>query len=197
MYQKFKEYGFFGRLRLLRDLLLTKLLYPKSRIIRHPLYIRGGRYIDLGTNLTTGINLRIDVFNLEQNSEPVLKIGTDCQFNDYVHIGVVNSVQIGNNVLIASKVFITDHNHGDFAGDPEINLPVAKRKLVSEPVFIGDNVWLGEGVMIMPGVTIGPNSIIGAGSVVTKDINENSIAVGVPAKVIKEYDATTNKWRAV
>ena len=54
-------------------------------------------------------------------------------------------------------------------------------------VIIKKNAWLGEGVAVMPGVTIGENSVIGANAVVTKDIPDNSIAVGIPAKVIKQF----------
>ncbi len=55
----------------------------------------------------------------------------------------------------------------------------------AKPIKIGDNVWIGGSVNILPGVTIGSNVVIGAGSIVTKDITNNSIAVGVPAKVVK------------
>ncbi len=190
----FNIYGYIGSLRLLRDLLLTNLCFSQIRIIRYPFYIRGKNNVDFGGNLTVGVNLRLDVFEKTSDKDPVLKFGRNCQLNDYVHIGVVDSVTIGDDVLIASKVFITDHNHGDFSNDPQINLAPSERKNISMPVVIGNKVWLGEGVMILPGVTIGSNSVVGAGSVVTKDIPNNSLAVGVPARVIKTYNAIENKW---
>ena len=55
-------------------------------------------------------------------------------------------------------------------------------------MVIGNNVWIGSGANILPGVSIGDNSIIGAGSIVIKDIPANSVAVGIPAKVIKNLD---------
>lgn len=65
--------------------------------------------------------------------------------------------------------------------------PQRRDKLeAAEPIVIGDNVWLGGGVIVCPGVTIGDNSVIGAGAVVTKDIPANVVAVGTPAKVIRE-----------
>lgn len=178
--------------------LLTRLFYPSSRLIRRPFYIRGKQYIDLGHNLTTGVGCRIDAFQKE--SKKVIKIGTDVQFNDYVHIGAIESVVIGNRVLIASKVFITDHNHGSYGmnnnhSDPLI--PPLLRDLSSAPVVIEDDVWIGEFVAILPGVTIGKGSIIGAMSVVTKNIPEYSIAIGNPAKVIKRYDFERCKWVSV
>lgn len=65
------------------------------------------------------------------------------------------------------------------------------------PVKIGKNTWIGEGVVIMPGVTIGEGCVIGANSVVTKSIEKHSMAVGVPAKVIKRFDEKTMEWVAV
>ena len=58
----------------------------------------------------------------------------------------------------------------------------------ARPIVIGANVWLGGGVIVCPGVTIGDNSVIGAGSVVTKDIPAHSLAVGNPARVIRQLD---------
>jgi len=189
-----QTYGFLGLFRLGADYIKTKLFTPQCRIIRRPVYIRGAKFIDWGIGLTSGVNLRIDVFNVKNHPCPNLKIGNNCQINDYVHIGVINSVIIGNNVLIASKVFICDHNHGDFENEPQLYLSPAQRLLTSKPTKICDEVWLGEGVMVLPGVTIGKSSIIGAGAVVTKSIPEYSIAVGNPAKVVKQYSKTINKW---
>lgn len=73
-----------------------------------------------------------------------------------------------------------------------------ERTLINDmSVVIGDNVWLGESVTVLPGVNIGYGSIISAHSVVTKDIPPCTIAVGVPAKVIKNYNQTSKTWDAV
>ena len=58
---------------------------------------------------------------------------------------------------------------------------------VADPITIGDNVWLGARVIVLPGVTIGENSVVGVGSVVTRDIPPSSLAVGVPAKVVRSF----------
>lgn len=187
-----KIYGLFGFLRLIRDKLFTMLFYPKARIIRLPVYIRGKKGIQGGESLTTGVNLRIDIINSETTS-PVLYIGKNVEFNDYVHMGVAEGISIGDNRLIASKVFISDHNHGSYEGEihSHPNEKPNARVLSSKKVTIGRNVWIGECVSILPGITIG------AMSLVSRDIPANSIAVGSPARVIKKFDETKSEWVSI
>lgn len=195
------RYGFYGTVRLFLSVILSKIFVSnKVRIVRFPFYIRGAKYISWGINFTSGVNLRVDADPINLNTNKfILEIGNNVQVNDYVHIGAVNKVKIGNNVLIASKVYISDHNHGFYNGmsqsSPDI-IPES-RPIQSLPVFIEDNVWLGEQVSVLPGVTIGKGSIIGANSVVSKSIPSNCIAVGIPAKVIKKFNYTTNKWEKI
>ena len=196
----FHNYSLLGIVRLIRDLIYTKLFYTKSRIIRIPFYIRGKSYVDLGIFLTTGVGVRIDAFPKNNSKSKILKFGSHIQINDYVHIAAIESIEIGNHVLIASKVFITDHNHGyygsEFQADSPLSIP-AERQEPSKPVIIRDKVWIGEHVCILPGVTIGEGSIIGAMSVVNKNIPPHSIAAGSPAKVIKKYNFETLIWEKV
>ena len=111
----------------------------------------------------------------------------------------MKSVKIGNDVLFASNVFISDHTHGSYSGDMQSNplQPPNEREIVCGNVEIGDKVWIGENVAVLLGVSIGESSIIGANSVVTKDIPAFSIAVGSPARVIKTWDKAAEKWVAV
>lgn len=190
------RYGFIGFIKLSISLIRTKIFYPQARIIRFPFDIRNKHLIDLGTKLTTGVGCRIEAYQHKLINEKLIVIGNDVEINDYVHISAGQKIVIGNNVLIASKVFISDLNHGNYNGEhPDSPSSIPKiRKLSTNPIIIKDNVWIGEGVCIMPGVTIGFGCIIGALSVVTKDIADYSIAVGSPAKVIKEYDFIKKQW---
>ena len=91
-------------------------------------------------------------------------------------------IKIGNDVMIANSTLIVTNDH-IFT---DKNKPIWRSGHTYGPVIIEDDVWIGMGVRIVKGVTIGKGSVIGAGAVVTKDIPPNSIAVGVPAKVIKK-----------
>ncbi|WP_337239538.1 DapH/DapD/GlmU-related protein [Proteus faecis] len=192
------NYTFYTFISTLISYIYTKLFFKKSKLIRYPISIRGKKYINFGSNLVTGKYCRIDAFGKEKNIT-ILSFGDNCQLNDSVHIGAIDNIKIGNNVLIASRVFITDHQHGNYNGEKHSHpLEIAKeRKLSSMPVTINDNVWIGEGVAVLPGVTIGKNSIIGANAVVTQSVPENCIAVGIPAKVIKKFNFKKNCWQKV
>ena len=178
--------------------IVTKLTIPSARLLRQPIDIRGKSGIAFGKQLTTGYHCRFEAHNKDENVS--LYFGNNIQINDFVHIAALKEVRIGNNVLIASKVFITDLEHGSYIGNEDDADPcsiVKDRQLSSKSVVIEDNVWLGEHVSVLPGVTIGENSIIGANSVVTKSIPANSIAVGIPAKVIKQFNFETKRWEKV
>lgn len=154
--------------------------------LRGPLYIQGHKYITHNL-FYSGPGLRIECIDSygKQKFTPELIIGDNVSFNFRCHVGCINRIVIGDNVLIGSNVLITDHSHG-YNNSIDINTPAKDRDLYSKgPVVIEDNVWLGENVCVLPNVTIGRNSIIGANSVVTKDIPANCIAAGNPARVIR------------
>jgi acetyltransferase-like isoleucine patch superfamily enzyme len=144
-------------------------------------------YVEIGTGFRALERFRIEAFDSygAQKFLPTIKIGNNVNFNTDIHIGCINSIVIGDNCLFASRVFISDHNHGETT-EQMLKLSPMYRPLISKgPIVIKNNVWVGEGVAIMSNVTIGENSIIAANAVVTKDVPPNCIAAGVPAKIIK------------
>ncbi len=188
------NYMLIEKCRLFFSLILTKFFFKNVRLVRFPSVFRGKNLIDFGCGLTTGYYCRIDVVKNIQGSNKVIRFGKNVQINDSVHIAAGCSIEIGDNVLIASRVFITDHNHGSFPVDSEYHLPPAARSLSFSPVKIEDNVWIGESVCVLPGVSIGRGCVVGAGSVVTKDLPPNTICVGNPARPIKRFCFTDSRW---
>jgi acetyltransferase-like isoleucine patch superfamily enzyme len=192
-------YTIIGFVQLLLSYLRTKLFYNKSRLIRFPFDVRNKSNINFGIGLTTGIGCRIEAFPLIKENI-VLTFGNNVQINDYVHITAVESVIIGNNVLMASKIYISDCSHGSYIGNENDSLPSTcpvDRPLFTKPVVIEDNVWLGEFVSVLPGVIIGKGTIVGSNSVVTKSLPANVIAVGTPAKPIKKFNFVTSRWEKI
>lgn len=115
-----------------------------------------------------------------------VKIGFGCHINENVFI---QAATIGDQVLIAPNVAILGNSH--VASD--INTPIVLQGETDyEIAIIGDGAWLGRNVIVMPGVCIGRHTIIGAGAVVTKDIPDFAVAVGVPAKIIKYRNREVN-----
>lgn len=175
-------------------LIITRLFYREARLIRRPFYIRGKSSFKYESGLTTGHSCR---FDLPGNGTKTLYIGKNCEIGDSVHIVALEQVKIGDNCLMASKIFISDTSHGDYSIDSKSSSPLISpndRPLINKPVSIGDNVWIGENVCVLLGVTIGNGCIIGANSVVNRDIPEYCIAAGNPAKIIKEYNKVSNRW---
>ncbi len=129
---------------------------------------------DYGRNIFLGSNVSVNM---------------NCTFVD------CNTITIGNNVLLASNVQLYTATHPvDLAQrltpDWKPGTEQYFCRTYALPIRIGNGCWLGGGVIVLPGVTIGDGSVIGAGSVVTKDIPENSLAVGNPCRVIREINQT-------
>jgi acetyltransferase-like isoleucine patch superfamily enzyme len=89
----------------------------------------------------------------------------------------MGGITIGDNVLIGPKVNLVSENH-------PID-PTQRKSLIGKPIVIKDNAWIGASATILPGITVGENSIVAAGSIVTKDVPDNTIVAGNPAKQIK------------
>ncbi len=114
-----------------------------------------------------------------------LEIGDYVSIHEMCYLECYGGMKIGSHVSIAHAVSIVTHEH-DYS---HTEAPIREAPLLKKPVVIENDVWIGAGVRVLAGVTIGPGAVIGAGSVVTKDVPERSVAVGVPARVIRTRPA--------
>lgn len=188
--------------RLLRDALLSRQLgAPGLRFGRAPRLI-GLRHIRLGQNLNAGNDCWLEaVTNFGGTAfEPILIVGDNCNFSDQVHIGCTNRVTIGAGLLCGSHVLISDHSHGQYSpsgaaaqSDPRLR-PALRPLSHDKTIHIGANVWLGNGVAVLGGARIGDGAIVGVNAVVTGEIPPHCIAVGVPARPVRRWDALSASW---
>lgn len=155
-----------------------------------PLKIKGGKYIIIGENTIVQYKSWIEANPLIGELKAELIIGNGCVLGHFNEIYATKSIVIENNVLTADRVYISDNLHG--YENP--NIPVIKQPIKQNgTVRIGEGSWLGVGVCVI-GANIGKHCIIGANAVVTHDIPDYSVAVGIPAKIIKRYDFKLKKW---
>jgi len=121
-------------------------------------HVRPPLYVDYGSNITIGARTFVN-YNLTALDVAAITIGEDCQ--------------IGPNVQLLTPTH------------PLEPQPRRDKLEAARPITIGDNVWLGGGAIVLPGVTIGDDAVIGAGAVVTKDVPANVVAVGNPARPVR------------
>jgi maltose O-acetyltransferase len=124
-------------------------------------YVKPPLFVDYGENIHIGPRTFAN-YNLTALDVAAITIGADCQ--------------IGPNVQLLTPTH------------PVEPTPRRDKLEAAQPITIGDNVWLGGGVIVCPGVTIGDNTVVGAGAVVTRDLPANVVAVGNPARVVREID---------
>jgi acetyltransferase-like isoleucine patch superfamily enzyme len=149
------------------------------------------KYVEVGDNFIMDEFAEIYCNPINNEIVPSLVIGDNVHLSKHCCIGCSNKVVLENDVRLAPYCHITDRNHIY----TDVNKPIWKQPAESPgPVIIGQQTWLGFGVQVMPGVSIGKHCVIAAGSIVTKDIPDYSVAIGSPAKVIKQYNFDTQEW---
>lgn len=111
-----------------------------------------------------------------------IEIGNDCLMSPGSRVSASDEVLIGDGVMLANGVYITDSDWHTIYDRME-------RDATPAPVHIADNVWLGDHATVLKGVTIGENSVVAARAVVTSDVPANVVVAGSPAKVVKVLDA--------
>jgi len=172
--------------------LILKELGSKTKILS-PLKIDGAFNIYIGSRVTVAYKTWLAALPHTGASECKLEIGNGTSIGHFNHIYATKGIFIGENVLTADKVYISDNLHSY----ENITQPISKQPIKQiNVVKIGDGSWLGENVCVI-GASIGKGCVIGANSVVTKDIPDYCVAVGSPARVIKKYSFEINEWLKV
>lgn len=173
-------------------------IYWKSRlshfgksIIVKPLRIEGEN-IFIGDNVYIQYKTWLEARPLTGEKKAYLEIQDGCVIGNFNEIYATKRIILEKDVLTADRVYISDNLHG--YENP--NIPIVRQPIVQngDEVRIGEGSWLGVGVAVV-GASIGKHCVIGANAVVTKEIPDFCVAVGIPAKIIKRYDFGAGCWR--
>ena len=121
--------------------------------------------------------------DLRLDRAPRIEVGDRCSFAGYDVLSAARRIVVEPGVLFARNVYVSDHVHA-FA-DPSRPIQDQGLAKVAE-VVIEEGAWLGQNVVVCPGVRIGKGAVVGAGSVVNQDVPARTLAVGAPARVVKE-----------
>jgi acetyltransferase-like isoleucine patch superfamily enzyme len=155
--------------------------FGKGSILEAPILVQGAERISIGRKVVVGANSWL----YTDGPEALLEIGEETRMSGHCVLSAARHVRLGRAVLLGRNVYIADHNHGTAAAD----LPILAQPLEDiKPVFIEDGAWIGQNCVILGGVTVGAGSVVGANSVVLDDVPPRSVAVGAPARVVRELD---------
>lgn len=146
---------------------------PNSFIVKIRRFYLRPLFFQLGKNVNIQSGVTFEIFKN-------ISIGDNSGIGKDSTIIASDVVRIGRDVMIAPQLFIYTANHSIERG-----IQINKQPMKAAPVVIGNDVWIGVRVTILPGVTIGDGAVIAAGAVVNRDIPQNAVAGGIPAKVIK------------
>lgn len=135
--------------------------------------LRLGRWSWIGH----GCKLRVHEGEVEIGAKTVL--GQECTISAFQH------VSIGRECILADRVMLIDFDHGVV----EVDRPIREQGIYKRDVRVGHNCWLGYGACILRGVTVGDNAIVGTSAVVTREVPENAVVAGIPARVLRMRDA--------
>lgn len=153
--------------------------------------VDGAQHISLGDHVVVQDDTVLSVHSVDRFDAMIgISIGAGSNIGRRNHIYAFGRITIGQKVLTAANVYISDCTH-EFSNP---NIPIidqAVREL--SPVTIGDGTWIGQGACII-GCRIGRNCVVGANSVVLKDVADYSVVAGAPARLIRQFDPTTQQW---
>jgi acetyltransferase-like isoleucine patch superfamily enzyme len=181
---------------------------PKNLTIKMPREIHNPQLMLVGDDVKVGPNSVLKAItrypgdwmrhpqgaHIEQTFTPRIAIGHRVTATAGLHIAACREITIEDDVMFASNVLLVDSSHAY----RNANTPYKYQGFFKlEPILIRRGAWIGQNVVVMPGVTIGELAIIGANSVVTHDIPDQCIAIGIPARVVKRWDSALSEWTRV
>lgn len=162
--------------------------FGKNSIIKPFLNSSNEKYISIGENVNIGSYCRITVstefggIKCKSKNKIRIKIGNNVDIGNNTFISANNKIEIGNHVIMAPDVFITDHEHGWYDLDKNLHeQPLTEGGYVE----IGDNVFLGAKSTVLKNVTIGEHTVVAANAVVNKSVPAFSVVAGNPARIIR------------
>jgi lipopolysaccharide O-acetyltransferase len=155
-------------------------------VLQPPIRIEGERWISIGSEVFVGTGSYLQVL-YGPESHGTLRIGDGVSITGGCVLSAAVSVTLGRRVLLARNVYVADHRHA-FEDTARAVLDQGVEQLA--PVEIGDGAWLGQNVVVGPGVRIGRGAVIGANSVVLSDVPDHAVAVGAPARVVRQFGRT-------
>lgn len=182
-----------------RKMVFLRKQNKRGGVIHKSIELREEQFISIDSPIFLGSGCKLLCWSKytsggkNQELKPNLSIGKNFHATRNLVIQCAGDTYIGDNILVASDVFIIDFNHGT---NPKTD-SYLDNDLDVKHVTICDGVWIGNSVIVLPGVTIGEKAIIAAGAVVTHDIPPYCIAAGNPARPIKYYDTVNEKWERV
>jgi acetyltransferase-like isoleucine patch superfamily enzyme len=157
--------------------------FGRRSVLQGPLRLSGERRMVIGDDVFVGSGSWLQVLD-ENGTGVAIDIGDGTSIAGSCVISAASSVRLGNKVLIARNVYISDHIHAyDDTTQAVLDQGVAR----IEAVEVGDGAWLGENVVVCPGVTVGRGAVVGANAVVTDDVPDYSLAVGAPARIVRSF----------
>lgn len=172
--------------------LVNKLFYGHIGNLTYmgkPCFVEGRKRIRIGSRTRIFPGIRMEAIG-----EGAIEIGNNVAIEQNCQINAAQKpLRIGNDVTIAGSVFITNVEHTY----QNIDQSVMDQDLVVKDTVIGDGCFIGYGAVLQAGTTLGKHCIVGSGAVVRGDFPDGSVIVGVPARVVKQYDPTTGKWARV
>jgi|tagenome__1003787_1003787.scaffolds.fasta_scaffold20987768_2 acetyltransferase-like isoleucine patch superfamily enzyme len=156
--------------------------FGRSSVIQLPVRLSGEDRIRIGSGVFVGAGSWLQT--LGDLPETRLEIGDGTSIAGSCVLSAAVDVRLGQNVLLARNVYISDHIHA-YTDTERPVLSQGVEKLA--PVVVEDGAWLGQGVVVCPGVRIGRGAVVGANAVVTKDVPAYTLAVGAPARIVREF----------